>query len=158
MEWSGQGLETAIVGYNSNGDYYHNNLANGLPDIAQIISCVIPEGGRRRRQIGQNGGQASRLYSNLAMTGSLETCIAIAYADDNMSFMNFTQLMQRNRRDFDRLPKCPLTKTRLDKSGIFGIFDPQPGDCHRSCVMTTNTSGDDGRISFVTVCCYDDNG
>ena len=153
MEWSGQ---AATVGYNSNGDYYDNNPANGLSDIAQIISCVIPEGERRKRQIGQNGGQTSLLRSNMALTKSLDACKALARAD-NQSFTNINQLMQDNRQDFNRLPICPSTKALLDISSNFEVFTPQEGDCHRSLVMT-NTRARNGNINFVTVCCYADNG
>ncbi len=52
LQWSGQGFETAIVGYNSHADYFFNHPANGIPDIGQIVSCtrqIIPTGGRRKR-------------------------------------------------------------------------------------------------------------
>ena len=53
LEWSGQGFETAVVGYNSHGDYFLNHPANGVADIGRIVSCtrqVIPTGGRRKRE------------------------------------------------------------------------------------------------------------
>ena len=149
MEWSGQ---NATVGYNSNGDYYDNNPGNGLPDIAQIISCTIPEDGRKKRQIVQNGGQASPLPLNFTMAQAMKQCTDIAVVDD-ISIMNISQLMLYNE-----LPECPSTRTRLGISTEFEVFTPQQGDCHRSIVMTdTVTPTSNKRINFVTVCCYADN-
>ena len=148
MEWSGQ---NATVGYNSNGDYYDNDLANGLPNIAQIISCTIPEGGRRKRQTGQNGGQARQLPFNLTLAEALNCCMKIADIDDN-SLMNISRLMLDSQ-----LPECPSTRTRLDISTEFELFTPQQGDCHRSKAMT-DTTASDKIFNFVTVCCYAENG
>ena len=153
MEWSGQ---KATVGYNSNGDYFNNNPASGLEDIAQIISCRIPEGGRRKRQTAENGGEASQIPVNMEMSEELERCRSIANIDDT-SFMNITELMQDNQQDFDQLPECPSTKVQLGISTEFEEFTSQEGDCHRSIAMTM-TPTINRNFNFVTVCCYADNG
>ena len=153
MEWSGQ---KATVRYNSNGDYFNNNPASGLADIAQIISCRIPKGGRRKRQPSQNGGQASQLPFNSTMTQALENCRNIADHDD-ISFMDIDQLILDNQQDFDQLPECPSTKVQLGISTEFEEFIQQPGDCHRS-IAITNTPTSNRGFNFVTVCCYADNG
>ena len=158
MEWSGQGLETATVGYNSNGDYYDNNPANGLPDIAQIISCVIPEGGRRKRQM-----QTDR---NVSTTGSLTpdsmnldrkriySCRNISM-NDMICFSNITIIQQSLE---NTLLKCPSTEENLlNFSAGFQKFPQQQGNCYRTRQMEMIVADTfKGSIPFVYVCCYRD--
>ena len=146
MEWSGLGFETATVGYNSNGDYYDNNPANGLPDIAQIISCDIPEGVRRKRQTGPNGGDTMQLRSN----NTSILCMDLSRADNGF----IPDIHQFN----ETLPKCPPTKAQLNICNDFQEFPPQQDDCYRTKMVAEVDIINQTTVPFVYVCCYATNG
>ena len=161
IQWSGQGSETAIVGYNSGGNFFNNHPANGLPDIGQIISCtryMIPNIRRRRkRQIVQrNGSPSGECPADAATQMAKGLCLAIAAAD-NTAFRDVNNdLRDSNGSRWNAtLPKCPPTGIKLDLSPEFEPFSLQTGDCHRS-KNTFIPSGVEGYV-FVSICCYDMN-
>jgi hypothetical protein len=159
MEWSGQGTETAIAGFNSNADYYYNHPVNGIPDIGPIISCTnrsMATGmGRNKRQTNLgNGGITGQVPVGVNLEKIAYACTAIADKDDVL-FMEISSL-----EVFENLPECPPTKSQLLLSPEFKEFPPQTGDCHRSVnsyepddlmlMLTLQES-----LEFFTVCCYD---
>ena len=164
IEWSGQGSETAIVGYNSNGDYFANHPANGFPDIGRIISCtryMIPNRGRRKRQaIGQEIQMPSgECPADPAVQMAKRECVSIAMSDD-ASFMDISTLRDANGGDITTLSKCPPTKAQLGISTEFEPFTVQTGDCHRSKNTfdpSLKGSGLQRPYIFISVCCYDAN-
>ena len=156
MEWSGLGLETAVVGLNSNGDFFDNHLANGLSDIHQIIECSTdPEGRRKKRQTDDgNGGQTNQLPFDLTLQQARMQCNNFANADDN-AFEDINTFV-----DLSDLPACDKTRVQLiDVGTSFQEFPQQSGDCYRSNNVLRATSPNNGEMfEFVSVCCYNDDG
>lgn len=146
MEWSGLGSETAIVGFNSNADYFDNHPLNGLPDIHQLISC---SGATNQR----NGGEANQLPIGTTIEQTrIIACMAIANADDAAiaDISTFPGL--------DQLPGCPSTKVQLTISTEYQQFPEQTGDCYRSNSVINGMGSDGSPFEFSTVCCYASNG
>ncbi len=142
MEWSGQGTETAIVGYNSNGDYFKNHEANGLADINEIISCIDST----------NGGETDQLPLSMNIEQiRIQGCMALAAADDADINDIGTFL------DLDQLPACPSTKVQLFISTEYQVFPQQTGDCYRS-KFEINGQSPSKSYNFASVCCYAPNG
>ena len=165
IQWSGQGFETAIIGYNSNGNYFYNHPANGLPDIGRIVSCtryMIPDRGTMTQQIfEQMGAPSGACPADTAIQMAKELCHNIANLDD-ASFTNINTLRDRNDESWTVLSKCPPTRVQLEISTEFNSFSSQAGDCYRSknTFVPTAISGNPliRPYEFVSVCCYERNG
>ena len=151
IEWSGLGTETAIVGFNSNGDFFDNHPANGLSDIGELIACNTgPEGVNRTYQ--ENGGEVNELSFNLDLAISKAACIDVANRDDE-AFENIDDVIS-----LGDLPECEQLRARLELGAAFQEFPQQAGNCYRSSNVV-NAVGNNGEIlEFVSVCCYDNNG
>ena len=158
INWSGQGSETAIVGYNSKGDFFLNHPANGFADIGRIISCtryMIPEGGRKKRQTGNTAGAPSGTCpADLATQEAKQICRLIAEADDE-SFENIDLLEDNNGQTWQILSQCPPTKSQLAISTEFEPFCCQEGDCYRSKNAFEPQNTNIRQFEFISVCCYD---
>ena len=146
MEWSGLGTETAIIGFNSNGDYYDNHPSNGLVNIHETVSCSGQTNERNRGVAGllPIGVNIEQVF--------ITSCITLANADDAViaNISTFPGL--------DQLPGCPSTKAILTISTEFQEFPQQSGDCHRSNVVVNGTGSSGTSTEFITVCCYASSG
>ena len=162
IEWSGQGFETAIVGYNSNGDYFVNHPANGFSDIGDIISCTIhtlPGGRRKKRQMAADGAiPAGAVPADQVAQGDKQVCIGIAKFDDQ-DIMEFNDLRNANNQIWTAaLPGCPPIEALIQLSGEFQPFPLQGDNCYRSNNMfVPMIEGAMRTFQFVSVCCYDEN-
>lgn len=51
MEWSSLGQSrAAVVGFNSEGNFFQNHPASGFASVADIVSCGVNQGRRRRKR------------------------------------------------------------------------------------------------------------
>ena len=158
IQWSGLGDETAIIGYNSNAQYYSNHPANGLIDIGQIVSCsrqpLIP-GKRNKRQTGIAG-----LSDSIDANELLMLCCNISEID-SIAAPDIYNLRDARGNNISSLPVCPITRDQIGLSShIFDPFPLQDENCFRSNddntfapLNTTNKT-----YIFVSVCCYTDDG
>ena len=158
IQWSGQGFETAVVGYDSRGDYFHNHPANGFHDIGQIVSCTQPQGEqRKRRNDPGNGGTVGQMPANPTMQEAIKECRSQA---QNSPDVNTIRDRNGNIVDIvDMLPPCPRTRTEVAGSVMFRLFPDGNGDCFQSRI---NFQPDPlanpnvvGNYRFVSVCCYE---
>ncbi len=166
IEWSGQ-QSTAIVGYNSNGDYFLNHPANGIPDIGQIVSCtrqIIPTGGRRKRQISDtSGGLYNLIGTNNSMMAARNECKGLADIDGG-AFTDPNNLMDAQGHPlFDVLPACPPMKYLIEINKMFEYINDRTRDCYQSTVLFEPGRGVQGlpplmrSYNFSSICCYDVN-
>lgn len=167
IEWSGQGFETAIIGYNSRADYFFNHPANGIPDIGQIVSCtrqIIPTGGRRKRQVITEVDDDEPAYGpvpcNEEVKGNAEMCMGLALLDQ-ASIPDANNLVDtQNHPIFDVLPACPPTKDLVEINAMFERLIESTRDCYRSTVEFQPINPN-GRLlrpyRFASICCYDTN-
>ena len=164
LEWSGQGFETAIVGYNSHADYFFNHPANGVADIGQIVSCtrqVIPTGGRRKRAAGVTGLDEpanGAMPCNPDVTANAERCNGLAVLDQQ-SITDAENLMDfQGSSIFQVLPPCPPTRALVELSTKFVNLADDMRDCYQSTMMFEPfIQGGFRPYQFVSVCCYDQN-
>ena len=159
MEWSGQGHETAIIGYSSYPDYVLNHPANGHSDISQVVSCsqqTTPEGERSKRQ--STGGEPGigPVPGDSEVMRAAEICNALATVD-RVSIPNADDLRdQEGRHIFDVLPPCPPTRGQVVMNSLFGPFFDETRNCYQSTVTFEPFFAILLRpYSFVSVCCYD---
>lgn len=154
IEWSGQGFEIAVVGYNSHGDYFDNHPANGFPDIGRIVSCtreIIPQGGQRKRRSAQGtGGSAGSMPCNVTKLAARMACMTLTMLTVNVSMIGVDVV--------GMLPRCP--RIRVAAAGDPTVFIPFiQADCFRSVEVVRPISPTlQQRFDFVSVCCYDDSG
>lgn len=171
IEWSGQGFETAIVGYNSNADYFDNHPANGFPDIGQIISCtrhVIPQGKRRKRQAPGGGAPANLIPANPDVQAAVAECNQLAQFDQqNIPDINNVRgavgtVLPINIMDPNLLPHCPPTRPQAEISPEFREFTDVTRDCFqskKSFIPSFITNPSLQRpYEFISVCCYSPDG
>lgn len=147
MQWSGLGNETAIIGSNSNGNYFSNHPANGHFAIHQIVSCSNMTAGSRRmkRQMVRGSNSVMGQVEYNQNTPQYRCIISAAATITISSNLN--------------LPLCPSSKDHLHlECGEFSEFSEQTGDCYRSKNVAQEPIEELGdMISFVSVCCYDQN-
>lgn len=168
IQWSGQGFETAVLGYNSHGDYFSNHPANGFPDIGQIVSCtrrIIQAGRRRKRQDDGNvmisGDTANPMPANPEIQINVERCNGIANFDD-VNIPDITALAIFDEETavnvVNEVDHCPPTRAQIDISTLFIGLPEKDGDCFRSRMIYTPDGETLQRdYNFISVCCYDAN-
>ena len=158
MEWSGQGSETAVMGYNSNGNYFLNHPANGFPDIGRIISCtmyLIPDDREKRQATTVEVPPSGECPADPEAQGQKQLCRQFADADDNL-IKNIDTLTNSEDQNWQILSKCPATKSQLEISTEFRVFAQQTGDCFRSKnAFVPSLDSLQTHHEFVSVCCYD---
>lgn len=161
IEWSGQGFETAVVGYNSRGDYYKNHPANGLPDIGRIVSCTrqVVSAGRRRKRQAQGTLPADELPAGEELVAAVEMCNGFSRFD-GFSIPDIGETKGENSVSIlELVPKCPPTRLHMDISTEFVEFPAQVGDCFRSInSYAANNPNLLKPYEFVSICCYNING
>lgn len=159
LEWSGLGSETAIVGFNSNAEYFDNHPANGLGNISRIVACGIQEEIQMTDSgDGSDGTLSGPLPANVTLQEAKMRCMVIALSDDT-SFIDINALRDVNDSDVSQLPKCPPTRLQLDISTEFQPFPAQTEDCYRSNDIFRPFGGNLTRqFDFVSVCCYGTSG
>ena len=163
IQWSGQGFETAIVGYNSHADYFFNHPANGIPDIGRIVSCirqVAPTKRRRKRQLaGTDEPAYGPVPTNPELRAFYEECVGLAMVDQ-ASIPDANNLMDvQGRSTFEVLPACPPTRDLVQLSPLFVPLNDASRDCFQSTIdfVPVNPNSTMRPYRFVSVCCYDDN-
>ena len=160
MEWSGQGSEGAIIGYNSRADYFFNHPANGNPNISEIVSCTqqsTPAGARSKRQ--SVGPGIGPLPFDPLLQQIREHCAQIAQVDRE-SIPDVNKLTDiQGRAIFEVLPLCPPTRTLIDLNTAFESLTDQERICYRSTITFVPFSPVFiKQYEFISVCCYDLNG
>ena len=166
LNWSGQGFQTAIVGFNSQADFFVNHPANGFPDIAEIVSCrreIAPPGRRKRVADGGGGSTSNQIAMNMDLAMTLQLCLARA-GDDDAGFQDLTNLENlfgppQVINVVDELPACPPTLVHASIDPMFQAFPEQTtadAECFRSTQEYEPPFGfiPTRSYTFVSVCCY----
>lgn len=173
IQWSGQGFETAAVGYNSHADYFDNHPANGFPDIGQIVSCtrqIVRTEGRRKRQVDpedpgedQGGDPAKEMPASREIQRRIARCSGLAIIDDeNIPDIDDLKYPETNEPVVKTVKRCPHVRAQVDINPFFTSFAPKTGDCFRSRTPLLLEDSPSNPLlqrlyEFVSVCCYDRN-
>ena len=151
VQWSGQGFETSVAGYNSFRNYFSNHPANGFADVGRIISCtrvVAANQNRRKRAVGNNGAAGCVMPANPNVQQALMDCCT-ALDNDRNSF-NPAILAAAQMQ----VPACPPVRAQI---AVDGRFDPLPmfANCFLSRMdVDPMLPGRVLRGMFRAECCY----
>lgn len=155
IQWSGQGFETAIVGYNSLGDYFYNHPANVFSDIGRIVLCtrwVTSQGSRRKQQADQQG-PVNLAPGNPTMRMAIQECLNLAKSD----IVDINGIMDVNGNIVniaDMLPQCPRTESEANLDLRFQPFSDRSGCFRSSQAFVPEDLTSQLTLEFVSLCCY----
>ena len=162
IEWSGQGFETAIVGYSSKADFFGNHPANGFQEIGQVVSCtrqIISER-RRKRNAGDDAGVACVLDVDPDLIIARMKCEEIANFDDS-NIADITSIVDdvtgATVNAANEVTACPPFSAQAVVSPQFVQADEQGTGCFRSEPPYTpdaTLNNLEKGYEFVSVCCY----
>ena len=151
IQWSGQGFETAIAGYNSFRNYFSNHPANGFADIGRIISCtrqVAANQNRRKRAAGNNGAAGCPMPANPNVQQALIDCCQSFTNDGKQYSADNLDMAQR------LVPACPPIRAQI---GVNPMFEAQQNNCFLSRTdVVINGLVQPGL--FRAQCCYQTSG
>lgn len=160
IQWSGLGFETAIVGYNSNGDYFSNHPANGFPEIGEIVSCtrrIVFRRRRKRQQIENDGSLVNEMPANEEIQMNINICLNLDLPEINMIRDGNGDIVNL----LNVLPRCPRLQNEVNRRTEFVVFE-EGNDCFRSTPSFTPNFERNPQfvetVEFVSVCCYDNSG
>lgn len=154
MQWSGLGEgRAAVVGYNSEGEFFQNHPASGFFMIADAVSCGANQGRRRKRQA---AGPLEPVPVNADVRNAAIGCNTRYNFDVNVLRVEADDLT-------DLLTECPCPQTlrqAVSDAARFVQLSQSPL-CYVSTVPNCKRIPEAKGAAQVTAaqqCCYDDNG
>lgn len=155
MQWSSLGQSgAAVVGYNSEGNFFQNHPASGFSSIADIVSCGVNQERRRKRQEPQPLTPIMPLDVDPVIRNEAIDCNNRFDLDKSIvDSMNLTDLLSG-------CPCPPTLRHALTDAARFVQHTRSPL-CYVSTVSNCNKQGAVSAVVTVTAahqCCYDDNG
>ena len=161
IQWSSVGGSgAAVVGFNAEGDAFHNHPHSGFDSIGEAVSCVVEFGKRRRRQetINVTRNDITKVYTQEQFAALVRNCDNALREDQRV--LPIPAVEFERLRDTFGLEPCPGDINKLDDE--LGRFMRQT-DIADQCYITTkpiqtslHLSGES--ISATQQCCYDENG
>ena len=145
VQWSGQDLNFAVVGYNSHGVHFSNHFGSGFEDIADIISCS--QAGQLYRRPCATNYYEEMIKTSESMLVSFKKCFDLVKTDVLMN--HNIQLILEN------LPTCPSgDQVKQDKLFEYDRSRKSGNICYRSKVYYRSRDSHDQLHTFVQQCCY----
>lgn len=150
VQWSSLGRgRAAVVGYNSEGNYFNNHPFSGLSAIGDAVSCTFDIGKRRKRET-DGTSLTNDVDNDPGVTGAVEDCLGAVGLDELLSNMQDPMVLA------DMLPSCPCERDQIIRDyARFRKLDG-PGNCYVSSTPTrimgirlTTASN-----SLTQMCCY----
>ena len=141
-----------MVGYNSQGNFYHNHPASGFATVADIVSCGISQqGGRRKRQTDRfRRVTMMELPTDPTLRESAEDCISHYVRD--IAFGIIPTDLAELVSDFP----CPPTLRQLEADTGRYVLHTQSPLCYVSANPQTSTPLSMViRTAAAQQCCYD---
>ena len=148
MQWSSLSLSrnrAAVVGYNSEGNFFYNHPSSGSATIADIISCGVNQENRRR---GELRIMPINLPVDPIVREGAEQCISKYNYDLELVRMDPIELAKL----VSYFP-CPLTLTQAENDPARFTLQTRYPRCYVSTVSV------DSKLPFsihaTQQCCYD---
>ena len=148
LQWSGRDSEYSVVGYNSRGDFFSNNIANGYENIADSVSCSVQvvNSKQRRSTHAIINNHVEKLEADGELAKQLRKCNEYILTD-RTTYPGLNLIIKN-------LPQCPLSNNQVRKDLLFQYDTMKTGStCYRSKVTYTTQSSLLGGV-FVQQCCY----
>ncbi len=149
MQWSSLGRNrAAVVGYNSEGNFFQNHPSSGSATVADIISCGINQENRR---MGELRVMPVNLPVDQIVREGAEQCISKYNMDANLLRIDPTELAKLVR-DYP----CPLTLTQIVNDPARFTLQTQSPRCYVSTISVESKKPPLPFSIYATQqCCYD---
>jgi len=148
MEWSTIGGESAVVGYNAGGAYFHNHRSAGYDTVGYDVSCAVDIGKAAFKRQTHMNTIHEPLAANPAIVAAAQTCQEMEEQDRQIFLSrHLTAIM-------DGAGPCPCTSTQANTDPSY-TFDDVAG-----CYNGPEEKGESrlGEVTYFRVCCYAANG
>jgi hypothetical protein len=154
MQWSSLGQSrAAVVGYNSEGNFFQNHPSSGFSTIADAISCGAPQK-RRKRQNNPDPRVPMRFPTDPVLRMRAQQCIRRYLTEVNLFQIDPTALASAVADDYPCPPKLDQAMTDAARYApqtisplCFVSSESIPSDLSRAITVAATQQ-----------CCYDNNG
>lgn len=155
LQWSALGRNrAAVVGFNTEGNFFGNHPLSGFPAIGDAVSCTFQLGKRRKRQDEEMppANMLTELPADPELRVQVESCLNAFDFDVGVILIGTSAEEQAAKLD-----PCPCSRSQAAiDHGRFTPQNDQPG-----CFVSTNpikTRLLITQATFTQQCCYDSNG
>lgn len=153
MQWSGLGQSrAAVVGYNSEGNFFQNHPSSGFSTIANIISCGVNQERRSKRQVDPLEIRPMQLPTDPVLRMRAETCIRRYLMDVQLFRFNPTELA-----DLVSDRPCPPSLDQAIYDAARYVLQTESPHCYVSTLSERSDAVSAAfTVSATQQCCYDD--
>lgn len=155
MQWSGLGQSrAAVVGYNSEGNFFQNHPSSGFSTIANIISCGVNQESRSKRQADPLLLEIIpvELPTDPVLRMRAQTCIDRYLLDIQFLKINPTELA-----DLVSDRPCPPSLDQAINDAARYVMQTESPHCYVSTLSKRSDAVSAAFTIFATQqCCYDD--
>lgn len=150
VQWSSLGRNrAAVVGFNSEGNFFENHPQAGFSGIGDAVSCTFSIGKRRKRQMNMPNNMVTKLPTDDEVEQSMLQCI-IAYDLDTVAYLGFSLTPESLAAMLEPCP-CTVQQAAADNARFRPFTDP--GDCYVSSKPVPGRLNT-GDITATQLCCY----
>lgn len=151
LQWSALGRNrAAVVGFNANGEYFHNHPFSGFTGVETSVSCTR-QLKRRKRQDQEPVNINMELPTEDNLRLQIENCLNAIERDQFLTFgVDDTTLI-------NEVTPCPCHINQVNQDR--GRFYRQTGII-QTCYISTRPTNFQTLVTQLTLtqqCCYDDN-
>lgn len=153
VQWSSLGRNRpAVVGFNSEGNFFKNHPLSGLSGIGDAVSCTFDVGKRRKRQDGEPpNNMMDELDADQDVQAAVDQCMD-ARNTDELAYFGTTLTPQILAEMLDPCP-CSLQQAMEDRAR-FVEFNER-GNCYVSSFPVDVLLPAFGSITLTQMCCYE---
>ena len=154
IQWSALGTNrAAVVGYNSEANFFENHPLSGLSGIGDAVSCTFDIGKRRKRQGAMPNNMPMPLPADANVQRLVGQCLSFE-ARNQLAYLG-TIPQETPETLADRLDPCPCTPDQaIQDHARFIKHNDQNNDCYISSKPRSVRLGALGIISLTQMCCY----
>ena len=161
IQWSALGRNKgAVIGYNSEGNFFENHPLSGFSGIGDAVSCTFDIGKRRKRQ-GQFGGDGTnglrfRMPGEPGTQTEVDHCLSLLRTE--ALYYEFQFPRETPQSLAEKLVPCPCSEYQVyyDEARFIKLNDSTK-NCYISAQPIPVNLIAFQPINLTQMCCYDHN-
>lgn len=164
IQWSSLGVgNSAVVGYNSRGNYFSNHPFSGFSQISDALSCTFSSRRRQRRQSNRLLAYNNLIFlsTNSTLNSRMRMCSFLKKLD--IGVLNSSHQTPMGLANL--LLHCPPTIRQAERDcARFIRLNNRPDDarhnnyCFVSADLNSHRIANLGEITLTQMCCYNRQG
>ena len=153
IQWSALGTNrAAVVGYNSEGNFFENHPLSGLSGIGDAVSCTFDIGKRRKRQDDMPNNMPMLIPADPDVQRIINRCLSFEARE---RFAYFGTIPEESPETLaNRLDPCPCTPDQAIEDRARFVRHNDRDDCYISSQPVSVRLGGVGIIGLTQMCCY----